>query len=165
LQQQLQSEAPTSSAASPVSLENVYNSASMDVAWLARRTLRHVPGRIWEKISVQQTQARALAQRELKWMSRLPGSPAPTEAALSSEETEKGATQHRIDPLLLEQWTQCVRVWQQLGLADGLDGGDSVEALLPASAQPTSADEMSCAQWLWYSPFFSAEWASLKTGL
>ncbi|KPA82063.1 hypothetical protein ABB37_03226 [Leptomonas pyrrhocoris] len=141
--------------ASFLPLGNAYNSATLDMAWLARRTLRHVPGRIWEKIALQRTQAYALAQREAKWVSRLPGS---SVTAASGDEEERVLEKYRVDPLLLEQWTQWVRVWQQLGLADMMGGGDSFEAPLSSSVVPKSAEGMSYAQWLWYSPYFLSEW-------
>ncbi|KPI86173.1 hypothetical protein ABL78_4762 [Leptomonas seymouri] len=154
---QQQKEAFSGGSAPPrLSLVSAYNSASLDTAWLARRTLRQVPRRLWEKVELQQTLARTLAQREAKWVSQLPGSSAA--AAAGNGEKEVVET-YCVDPLLLEQWTQWVRVWQQLGLADAIGGGDSFGASLSTTAGPKSAEEMSCAQWLWYSPHFTAEWS------
>lgn len=154
-QQQRQS---TSATPTSASLARAYNSATVDAAWLARRTLRHVPHRIWEKIEVQQSQAYALAQREARWLSRVPGASA---ANVHKNGEEKAAARPRVDPLLLGQWTQWVWIWQQLGLAEEkMSGSDSWEASLFPSAAPQTAEEISCAQWLWYSPYFSAEWSN-----
>ncbi|CBZ30197.1 conserved hypothetical protein [Leishmania mexicana MHOM/GT/2001/U1103] len=151
LQQQQKAGASSFSAA----LAHVYNSATVDTAWLARSALRYVPQRIWEKMCAHRAERLALVHRHNKWVSRLLGnSPAASEA----KQCDLGDP-HRIDPLLVEQWTQWERVLEQLGLSGHL-GGDSATT---ASAMPHlssfSAEDITCAQWLWYSPYFAAEMA------
>lgn len=165
-QQQQQHSGPASAPGlSTQPLAYAYNSATMDTAWLARRALRFVPCRILEKMETAQTEARALARRETQWVSRLPATDGAPAAAEEEEKEEGNAVKidfpaaYRLNPLLVEQWTQCARLWRQLGLAEEeMEGGGEGAAGRASQPSPASADEVTCAQWLWYSPYFGEEW-------
>ncbi|KAG5493822.1 hypothetical protein JKF63_01654 [Porcisia hertigi] len=134
-------------------LARVYNSATVDTVWLARSALRYVPQRIWEKIRSHQAERLALVQRHRKWASYLLESTPTTLEATPCDLDDA----HCVDPLLMEQWTQWERVLEQLGLSGHLEGGMSTVASTKPHPPSFSAEDITCAQWLWYSPHFAAE--------
>ncbi|KAG5493083.1 hypothetical protein GH5_01812 [Leishmania sp. Ghana 2012 LV757] len=149
----LQQQQKEGSSSFSAALAHVYNSATVDTAWLARSALRYVPQRIWEKMCAHRTERLALTHRYNKWISRLlENSPAALEAKLC----DLGAV-HRVDPLLMEQWTQWERVLEQLGLSEHLEGCSAAAASSVPHLSSRSAEDITCAQWLWYSPYFTAE--------
>ncbi|KAG5468146.1 hypothetical protein LSCM1_02120 [Leishmania martiniquensis] len=150
LQQQQQQGGPSSFLAA---LAQAYNSATVDTAWLARSALRYVPQRIWEKLCTHRSELLVLARRHHKWVSRLRGnSPTASEAPLF----DLGAA-HRADPLLMEQWTQWERVLEQLGLSEHREGAAAAATGSMPHLSPGSVEDITCAQWLWYSPYFASE--------
>ncbi|CAJ1992403.1 CBP110 / nuclear cap binding complex subunit CBP110 [Leishmania donovani] len=151
LQQQQKGGVSSFSAA----LAHVYNSATVDTAWLARSALRYVPQRIWEKMCAHRAERLALVHRHSKWVSRLLGD-LPT--ASEAKQCDVGDA-HRVDPLLVAQWTQWERVLEQLGLSEHLEGSSAAAASAMPRLSPFSAEDITCAQWLWYSPYFAAEMA------
>ncbi|KAK7197602.1 nuclear cap binding complex subunit CBP110 [Novymonas esmeraldas] len=144
-------------------LAQAYNSATVDMAWLARCTLRYVPQRISEKVRARQTEWHGLTQRFNIWAARLPGSRSTAAAAAAAEVLSFAAGDggRRVDPLLMEQWTQWERVLERLGLAAHPDDGVAAVSGGTTASTPHhyTADAISCAQWLWYSPYFTAELA------
>ncbi|KAG5491508.1 hypothetical protein JIQ42_01411 [Leishmania sp. Namibia] len=149
----LQQQQKEGSSSFSAALAHVYNSATVDTAWLARSALRYVPQRIWEKMCAHRTERLALAHRYNKWISRLLGN---SPAALEAKLFDLGAA-HRVDPLLMEQWTQWERVLEQLGLSGHLEGCSAAAASSVPHPSSRSAEDITCAQWLWYSPYFTAE--------
>lgn len=140
-------------------LRHAYNSATVDAAWLARCVLRDVPQRIWEKMQADQAERCALAERLGKWMERARNAVGDDDAESNLRHAAAAA---RVNPLLREQWTQWERVLQQLGLSERAEeaGGvlaSSAVADLSSSTGPYTADNITCAQWMWYSPYFAAE--------
>ncbi|XQJ30380.1 nuclear cap binding complex subunit CBP110, putative [Leishmania guyanensis] len=155
VQMQLQQQQKEGASSFSEALAHVYNSATVDTAWLARSALRYVPQRIWEKMCAHRAERLLLIHRHEKWVSRLPGN-SPT--ALEAKQCDL-VEAHSADPLLMEQWTQWERVLEQLGLSDRLEGGAVSAASTITSLSSCSAEDITCAQWLWYSPYFAAEMA------
>lgn len=121
-----------------VGLAVAYNSGTIDYSWLARRAMRSVPLRIMEKVRLQGEESIMLRERRGKWEHAcLPSGTAPVSCS---------AAPHRaIDPLLLEQWSQWQHAMDSLGLVH---------------MEPHSfggADDISVAQWLWFSPYFVSQ--------
>ncbi|GET92148.1 hypothetical protein, conserved [Leishmania tarentolae] len=136
-------------------LAHAYNSATVDTAWLARSALRYVPQRILEKMCAHRAERLALVHRHNKWVSRLIGNLPTSEA----KKYDLGNA-HCVEPLLVEQWTQWERVLEQLGLYEHLEAGAAATVSATPHLSSFSAEDITCAQWLWHSPYFSAEMAS-----
>ncbi|CCW60513.1 unnamed protein product [Phytomonas sp. EM1] len=132
----------------------VFNSCTWDACSPARRIFRQVPSRLLEKAKLR----RAITDSLTKWrdaclQDKLDAS-ASLDLKVSSQAKAHGIQTiiAAVDPLLRYQWLQ----WKAIiGKLDWKPQGTDVEFARNFAMHPSEIPDLSTAQWLWYSSYFT----------